>query len=150
MTDVVSKPVRSKMMSSIRGRDTQPEMIVRRYLHSCGFRYRLHDRSLPGVPDLVLPRYKTVLFVHGCFWHRHTGCRLASTPASNVEFWEKKLSANFERDQRNIEKLVIAGWKVVVLWECGIRLLGKSTSLDWLPAAIRDREQIFIEWPSAA
>lgn len=150
MTDVVSKPVRSKMMSSIRGRDTQPEMIVRRYLHSCGFRYRLHDRSLPGVPDLVFPRYKTVIFVHGCFWHRHTGCRLASTPASNVEFWLKKLSANFERDQRNVQKLVIAGWRVIVLWECGIRLIGKSASLDWLPAAIMDREQMLIEWPSAA
>jgi DNA mismatch endonuclease (patch repair protein) len=147
MTDVVSKAVRSRMMSSIRGRGTRPEMAVRRYLHGRGFRYRLHDRSLPGTPDLVLPRYKAVIFVHGCFWHRHAGCHLAATPASNQEFWLKKLSANAERDQRNLQKLLRDGWRVIVIWECGIRLLGKSENLDWLPTAIRTEEYGIMEWP---
>lgn len=148
MTDVVSKAVRSKMMSSIRGRDTRPEMVVRRYLHQCGFRYRLHDRSLSGVPDLVLPRYRTVIFVHGCFWHRHAGCGFAATPSSNREFWLEKLSANTERDQRNVQKLLCEGWRVIIIWECGIRLLGKSKSLDWLPVALKNEEVRFLEWPS--
>lgn len=137
MTDVVSQAVRSRMMSSIRGRNTRPEMAVRRYLHRCGFRYRLHDQSLPGSPDLVFPRYRTVIFVHGCFWHRHAGCRLAATPASNEEFWRQKLSANAERDQQNLQKLLRDGWQVIVIWECGIRLLGKGENLDWLPAVIK-------------
>lgn len=148
MTDVVSQAVRSRMMSSIRGRDTRPEMIVRRYLHRCGFRYRLHDRSLPGAPDLVLPRYRAVIFVHGCFWHRHAGCRFAATPANNHEFWRQKLSDNIERDQRTIQKLLHDDWRVIVVWECGIRLLGKSSSLDWLPIAIKNEEQKFMEWPA--
>jgi len=147
MTDVVSKAVRSKMMSSIRGRDTRPEMTVRRYLHRNGFRYRLHDRSLPGSPDLVFPRYRAVIFVQGCFWHRHAGCRFSTTPANNREFWLKKLLANAERDKRNIQKIIQDGWRVIVIWECGIRSLGKSKSLDWLPIGIKDENQQFIEWP---
>lgn len=147
MTDVVSQAVRSRMMSSIRGRNTRPEMAIRRYLHRCGFRYRLHDRSLPGSPDLVFPRYRTVIFVHGCFWHRHAGCRLATTPASNAEFWLQKLSANAERDQQNLQKLLREGWQVIVIWECGIRLLGKGENLDWLPAAIKAERAGFTEWP---
>ena len=148
MTDIVSKAVRSKMMSSIRSRNTCPEMAVRRYLHGAGFRYRLHDRSLPGVPDIVFTRFKVVIFIHGCFWHRHAGCRLAATPASNQEFWQNKFSANTNRDQRNVELLLRDGWRVIVIWECGIRLLGKNASLDWLPATIRSGIQKFIEWPS--
>lgn len=147
MTDVVSQAVRSRMMSSIRGRNTRPEMAVRRYLHRCGFRYRLHDQSLPGTPDLVFPRHQTVIFVHGCFWHRHAGCRLSATPASNAEFWRQKLSANAERDQKNLQKLVRDGWQVIVIWECGIRLLGKGENLDWLPAAIKAERAGVTEWP---
>ena len=150
MTDIVSKEIRSKMMSSIRGRNTSPEMAVRRYLHGVGFRYRLHDRSLPGAPDIVLSRFKVVILIHGCFWHRHTDCRLAATPSSNQEFWQNKFSANTERDQRNVELLLRDGWRVIVIWECGIRLLGKNVSLDWLPPTIKDGIQKFIEWPSTA
>ncbi len=135
-------------MSSIRGRNTRPEMAVRQYLHREGFRYRLHDRSLPGTPDIVFRRHKVVIFVHGCFWHRHAGCRLAANPASNAEFWIEKLSKNVERDLRNVQELLHAGWRVVVIWECGIRLLGKSENLDWLTNIIQSEEQLFTEWPS--
>lgn len=147
MVDVVTQAVRSRMMSSIRGRDTRPEMVVRHYLHQRGFRYRLHDRSLPGAPDLVFPRYKVVIFVHGCFWHRHARCRLAATPVNNAEFWLKKLSGNTERDQRNEQKLLRDGWRIIVIWECGIRLLGKGENLDWLPKRIKGDENNLIEWP---
>ena len=147
MADVVSQAVRSKIMSSIRGRNTRPEMVVRRYLHRCGFRYRLHDRSLPGSPDIVLKRYKLVIFVHGCFWHRHTGCRLAATPASNAEFWLNKFTTNSERDRRNVQMLLHDGWRIIVIWECAIRLLGKTETLDWLPTTIKHEKQRFMEWP---
>ena len=147
MVDVVSKALRSKIMSSIRGRDTRPELTVRRYLHGYGFRYRLHVRSLPGSPDIVLPRYRTVIFVHGCFWHRHEGCRLAATPATNPEFWLEKLSANIARDQRNLQTLLQDDWRVIIIWECGIRRLGKTETLDWLPSAIRAAPPGVREWP---
>ena len=147
MADVVSQAVRSKIMSSIRGRNTRPEMVVRTYLHRRGFRYRLHDQFLPGSPDIVLKRYKLVIFVHGCFWHRHVNCRLAATPTSNVEFWLKKLTANSKRDQQNIQMLLDGGWRVIVIWECAIRLLGRTETLDWLPTAINDDSRRFMEWP---
>ena len=125
MADVVDKATRSRMMSGIRGRDTQPELIVRRYLHAQGLRFRLKS-VLPGKPDLVFPKYHTVVFVHGCFWHRHARCRYAATPASNGPFWVAKFSANIARDrevQRLLRKL---GWRVIVVWECKIneKLLG--------------------------
>ena len=108
-------------MSAIKGKDTQPEMKVRRFLHKRGFRYRLHDKSLPGSPDLCLPRYRVVIFVHGCFWHRHEGCRLSYVPASNRDSWQAKFQQNVERDRRNIDSLVQTGWRVIILWECGLR-----------------------------
>ena len=118
MPDIVSRETRSRMMSGIRGTNTQPELRVRRFLHSHGFRYRLHDRTLPGHPDIVLPRYRTVVFVHGCFWHQHSGCRFATRPDTNADFWRAKLAGNVARDQRQREGLMRRGWRVEVVWEC--------------------------------
>lgn len=120
MADVVDAATRSRMMAGIRGKDTKPELIVRKFLHQQGFRYRLHPRHLPGVPDLLLPKYHTVIFVHGCFWHQHPGCRYATIPKNNAEFWQAKLASNVERDSKVISKLKIDGWRVVVIWECEI------------------------------
>jgi DNA mismatch endonuclease (patch repair protein) len=106
-------------MSGIRGRDTQPELAVRRILHACGLRYRLHVRRLPGRPDIVLPRYRAVVFVHGCFWHQHAGCPYAYRPKSNREFWESKLDGNVARDELQQRILGELGWRVFVVWECG-------------------------------
>lgn len=121
MTDIVDRATRSRMMSGIRGKDTKPEMIVRRYLHRSGLRFRLHDRSLPGSPDLVFPRFKVVLFVHGCFWHQHPGCKFAYMPASNRKFWMTKLQGNVERDERQRKALEELGWRVMTIWECEAR-----------------------------
>ena len=116
--DSVDKATRSRMMSGIRSRDTQPEMTVRCYLHARGLSYRLHVRQLPGTPDLVLPKYHTVVFVHGCFWHRHAGCRDAVMPKSNTAFWQEKLDGNVRRDAKNLQLLKALGWRVLVVWEC--------------------------------
>jgi DNA mismatch endonuclease, patch repair protein len=118
LPDIVSPAVRSRMMSGIRGRDTRPELRVRRFLHARGYRYRLHDPRLPGRPDVVLPRFRTVVFVHGCFWHQHSGCHLATSPDTNADFWSAKLTANAERDLRQQDVLRKAGWRVEVVWEC--------------------------------
>lgn len=108
-------------MSRIKSRDTQPERAVRSMLHRLGYRFRLHRADLPGRPDIVLPRYKTVIFVNGCFWHRHEGCRFAYTPKTRIDFWQKKFSENVLRDQRAQASLVASGWKVIVVWECELR-----------------------------
>ena len=108
-------------MAAIRGRDTQPELKLRRALHRLGFRFVLSPRDLPGRPDVVLPRYRVAIFVHGCFWHRHPGCRFTATPSTRVEFWNAKFAANVRRDWRNIEDLRRAGWRVLVVWECSLR-----------------------------
>lgn len=118
MSDTLSSRERSMRMSLIRSRDTKPEVLVRRLLHSLGYRYRLHRRDLPGTPDLVFPSRRAVLFVHGCFWHRHADCKLARLPKSRLDFWVPKLQANKERDARKIEELRAAGWRVGVVWEC--------------------------------
>lgn len=120
MPDVVTAETRSRMMSGIRGRDTKPELAVRRYLHARGLRYRLHVRELPGRPDIVLPRHRTAVFVHGCFWHRHEGCRFAYTPKSRQEFWLPKLEGNAARDARDQQRLLDLGWHVEVVWECDV------------------------------
>lgn len=120
MTDVVDKATRSRMMSGIRGKNTKPELLVRQYLHAKGFRYRLHANELPGKPDLVFPKYRTVVFVHGCFWHRHEHCKYAATPKTNSNFWIEKLSANCGRDLRNKSQLQNLGWHVLTIWECEI------------------------------
>ena len=121
MADIVDSKTRSRMMAGIKGKDTGPEMLVRRFLHKAGFRYRLHDYNLPGCPDLVLPRYRIVIFVNGCFWHRHQGCKLAYLPKTNLDKWQKKFDQNVIRDQNNIDALVKTGWRVIVVWECGLR-----------------------------
>lgn len=120
MADIVDKATRSRMMSAIRGKDTKPELAVRRYLHRHGFRYRVSPSDFPGKPDLLLPKFKTAIFVHGCFWHRHPNCRLATTPSSNVEFWQAKFSANVARDSRVREQVAGYGFRSVVIWECEI------------------------------
>lgn len=121
MADIVDSKTRSRMMAGIKGKDTGPEMLVRHFLHRAGLRYRLHDYNLPGCPDLVLPRYRVVIFVNGCFWHRHKGCKLAYLPKTNLPKWQKKFDQNVLRDQVNIDKLVGAGWRVFVVWECSLR-----------------------------
>ena len=115
----VSK-ARSYNMSRIRNKDTKPEMIVRSMLHRLGYRFRLHRKDIPGNPDIVLPKYRTVIFVHGCFWHRHPGCKYAYSPKTRVEFWEKKFADNVRRDREVKELVTKAGWKYFVIWECGI------------------------------
>lgn len=108
-------------MSRVRGKDTKPERIVRRVAHGLGFRFRLHRKDLPGSPDLVFPRHQAVIFVHGCFWHRHPGCRQASVPRTRARFWNDKFKQNVARDKRNEMALADLGWRVLVVWECEIR-----------------------------
>lgn len=120
MTDVLSIEQRRLNMSRIRGRDTTPELIVRRGLHARGLRYRLHDRALPGRPDLVFAKHRVVVFVHGCFWHNH-GCSLSKLPATRADFWLKKLEGNAARDRKAIDALRAASWRVLVIWECALR-----------------------------
>jgi DNA mismatch endonuclease (patch repair protein) len=136
-------------MSGIRGKDTHPEMLVRRFLHGQGLRYRLHDRTLPGTPDLVFSGHGVVVFVHGCFWHRHEGCKYASTPASNVAFWKTKLAGNVRRDRDAVARLQKAGWRVILVWECGLRGPCPERLLTWLPGAIRIGRKRLREWPAA-
>ena len=118
MSDVLTKEQRHFNMSHIRGKDTRPEEIVRKYLFSKGYRYRKNDSRYPGKPDLVLPKYHTVIFVHGCFWHRHPGCRYATTPSTNREFWQRKFDRNTARDRDVQNQLKADGWNVIVVWEC--------------------------------
>ena len=131
--DVVSKNKRSEMMANIKNRNTKPELLVRRYLHGKGFRYRLNQKVSGFRPDIVLRKYRTCIFVHGCFWHRHEGCKLASNPKSNAEFWEKKFTANINRDEKTVATLKKEGWKIGIIWECAIRS-GKYLEFDYLSA----------------
>jgi DNA mismatch endonuclease (patch repair protein) len=146
MVDIVDSRTRSRMMAGIRGRNTKPELQVRRYLHSRGFRYRLHDGKLPGSPDIIMPKYKLLIFVHGCFWHRHQGCRYATDPAQNREKWEEKFRQNVERDHKQVKQLIDLGWRVLVIWECGLR--SPSSDLSWLPEHIKQGAGSYAEWPS--
>ena len=118
MTDTVSDAKRSEIMSRIRDRDTKPELVVRRIAHRLGFRFRLHCKDLPGRPDLVFPKYRAVVLVHGCFWHRHPGCRYASSPKTRVDFWHSKFENNVARDRRDETALRDRGWRVLVIWGC--------------------------------
>ena len=118
MTDIMSRRQRSELMSRIRGRDTAPEITVRRIAHGLGFRFRLHRKDLPGRPDLVFPKHRAVIFVHGCFWHRHGGCRYAYTPKTRVRFWTEKFRRNVVRDRQQEAALRGLGWRVLVIWEC--------------------------------
>ena len=112
---------RSWLMSRVRSKDTTPELKVRSVVHRAGYRYRLHANDLPGKPDIVMPRYRTVILVHGCYWHRHPECKQASMPKTNVDYWEKKFKVNVARDKRNYAALKQGGWKILVIWECQTR-----------------------------
>lgn len=127
MADHVTADKRSAIMRSIKGRNTAPELIVRKAAHRLGLRFRLHGRKLPGSPDLVLPKWRTVVFVNGCFWHRHPGCRRTTIPKSSIQFWVEKFRANVARDERNYVKLAELGWRVVVLWQCQVRSVESAT-----------------------
>lgn len=116
--DIVSKEVRSRMMASVKSSNTKPEIIVRSLLHRLGYRFRLHRKDLPGCPDIVLPKYKKVFFVHGCFWHQHQDCPKSKRPKSRKEFWDNKLDGNVKRDKQHLTKLGSMGWTVHVIWEC--------------------------------
>ena len=136
MVDKVSKEVRSYNMSRIRSKDTKPEILVRSYLFSKGLRFRKNDKRYPGSPDIVLPKYKTMVFVHGCFWHLHDGCKYARMPKSNVEYWKKKLYRNRERDERNQKELEELGWKVITVWECELKKEKREHTLEVLYSQI--------------
>ena len=120
MADIKSKEERSKNMAAIRAKNTEPELKVRSFLHKSGLRFRLHKKDLPGKPDIVLPRFHTIVFIHGCFWHMHRGCKNAVLPRSNRKFWKEKLLGNVTRDKKYKVMLKKAGWKVIVVWECQI------------------------------
>jgi len=136
MADTVDKATRSRMMAGIRGKDTKPEKAIRSALHSAGFRYRVHVAGLPGKPDIVSPKYKAVIFVHGCFWHRHPDCWWSTTPSSNAAFWAKKFAQNATRDNRNIADLKKMGWRVAIVWECTLRVQTQAEAMaaigQWL------------------
>ena len=129
MADVVDKATRSRMMAGIRGKDTQPEIAIRRALFAAGFRYRLHGRKLPGRPDLVFPKHRAVIFINGCFWHGHD-CHLYREPGSNREFWATKIESNRARDRRVARQLADQGWRVLVIWECSFRGAQKAKALQ--------------------
>lgn len=137
MADKFGKDVRSKIMRQIKDRDTIPEMRVRSFLHRMGFRFRLHARNLPGKPDIVLPKYRAVIFVHGCFWHQHPGCKHSHIPKSNKGYWKPKLERNVKRDIKHRQELRELGWKVIVIWECEIDEGGLAS----LPRALREKKR---------
>lgn len=137
MADIKTKESRSYNMSRIAGKDTKPEELVRKYLFSKGFRYRKNVRKLPGTPDLVLPKYRTVIFVNGCFWHGHEGCKYFVWPKSNAEFWRLKIETNISRDQRKKDQLRDMGWNVMIVWECELRLPKRQVTLERLENQLR-------------
>ena len=137
MADVHTPEQRSYNMSRIRNKNTKPEELVRKYLFSQGFRYRKNDSRLPGKPDIVLPKYKTVIFVNGCFWHGHEGCRYFVWPKNNEEFWKNKISDNIQRDRRNRQVLTGQGWNVIVIWECELKKSKVNETLSKLVQELR-------------
>jgi DNA mismatch endonuclease (patch repair protein) len=130
MVDIVSPAVRSRMMAGIRSKNSVPEMVVRRALFAAGFRFRLHRRDLPGTPDIVMPSRRVAIFIHGCFWHAHRGCRYAKLPATRTDFWATKLQANVVRDGKAVESLNALGWRVLCVWECATRDPAALSSLS--------------------
>ncbi len=138
--DTVSTETRRKIMQSIRSTNSKPEVRVRSVLHANGFRFRIHNKNLPGTPDIVLSKYKTVILVHGCFWHRHQNCRFASVPQSNTEFWMEKFERNVQRDRKNLEELKDAGYDVIVLWECELK---SKTKLEEAVSRLDEKRREF-------
>ena len=135
--DRFSKEERSRIMSHVRSRDTKPEKRLRSLLHHMGFRFRLYRRDLPGTPDIVLPKYRTAIFVHGCFWHQHPGCKRAAIPKSNTAFWQKKLERNQVRDAMIQRELTLMGWNVITVWECELKTVTFSPSARNVSVKIR-------------
>lgn len=136
MTDVHSKETRSYNMSKIRGKDTKPELLVRKFLHSQGFRYRIHVKDLPGKPDIVLPKYKTIIFIQGCFWHGHEGCRYYVIPKTRTEWWLNKINTNISNDLKNRLKLEDLNWRIIDIWECDLKNNNREMTLEALKSAI--------------
>lgn len=140
MSDVHSNAIRSYNMSRIKGKDTKPEEIVRKYLFSKGFRSRKHVSTLPGKPDIILPKYKTCIFVNGCFWHKHEGCKYFSWPKNNAEFWKDKLEKNVARDKLEQAKLEKMGWHIIIVWECQLRKKNREQTLRELEEKIKNTQ----------
>ncbi|MFK3797916.1 very short patch repair endonuclease [Pseudomonas sp. NPDC088444] len=137
MVDIVDMATRSRMMSGIKGKNTSPEVLIRKALHARGFRFRIHVSDLPGKPDLVLAKYRALIFVHGCFWHGHN-CKYFKMPQTRAEFWTEKISKNQTRDERNVSKLLVDGWRILIIWECAVRDMKKKNTnliekvIEWL------------------
>lgn len=142
MTDRITPEHRSWNMSRIKGKDTKIEVKVRSWLFSKGFRFRKNDRRYPGTPDIVLPKYKTVIFINGCFWHRHEGCRYATTPKTRTEFWMNKFEKNVENDRKHKEELETMGWRVITLWECGLKKNSFEDTMNRLEQQLHNDIQI--------
>lgn len=140
MSDVHSKEIRSYNMSQIKNKDTKPEMLVRKFLFSKGFRYRLHDKKMPGKPDLIFPKLKTVIFIHGCYWHGHEECRYFVPPKTRNEWWMNKINANKERDKRNIVQLNENQWNTIVIWECELKPDKRIHTLEQLVNKLKINE----------
>ncbi|MBP2443794.1 very short patch repair endonuclease [Rhizobium leguminosarum] len=136
MTDIVDPMTRSRMMAGIRGKNTKPELVLRRALHAEGLRFRLHSKNIIGAPDIVFPKYAAAVFVHGCFWHRHHGCRYATTPFTRRDFWEAKFAANVARDNSVKSTLLGMGWRVATVWECALRK----------PSSVQESAQALVDW----
>lgn len=132
MADVHTKEIRSFNMSQIKGKNTKPEMMVRRFLHTNGYRYKLHDKNLPGKPDIVLPKYKTVIFVHGCFWHGHKNCKYFVVPKTRTEWWLNKINGNISKDAKAVKALKKEGWKIITIWECNLKSSRVEKTLNTL------------------
>lgn len=143
MPDAMTPEQRHNCMSHIRAKNTKPEVIVRQYLHAAGMRFRIHVRKLPGCPDVVLPKYHTVVFVNGCFWHGHRGCRYATRPRTNAEFWQNKIQNNIRRDELSVQMLEAMGWKVVTVWECELKKGAREVALPSLVEHIRENGASF-------
>lgn len=142
MTDRITPEHRSWNMSRIKGKDTKIEVKVRSWLFSKGFRFRKNDRRYPGTPDIVLPKYKTVIFINGCFWHRHEGCRYATTPKTRTEFWVNKFEKNVENDRKHKEELETMGWRVITLWECELKKNSFEDTMNRLEQQLHNDIQI--------
>jgi len=132
MADVHNKATRSYNMSRIKGKDTKPEMLVRKYLHAKGFRYKLHDKKLPGKPDIVLPKYKTIIFIHGCFWHGHTNCKYYVAPKTRTDWWLNKINSNITNDKKAVTTLKKDSWKIITIWECQLKPAKVNKTLNSL------------------
>ncbi len=142
-SDIYSKKRRSEIMSLVRSKNTKPEIQVRSRLHKLGYRFAIHRKDLPGHPDIVMPKYKSAIFVHGCFWHQHEGCKKATIPKNNHEFWLKKLRENVERDIKNVSQLEALGWNVIIVWECDIKK-DLEAAIKTVESQLKGKDQVII------